>query len=330
MPFTLVAAGDLTHAGADVLVGDAAVVAMPSSVTKGRTIRVAVPAWGGSRDEQEALRTAYDDALAQAAAAGAQSVALLLLGVDAGASAEDSLAAAHGSVRGFLEAHEDVDVILGVPDRRLLPSRAEVQAFLDQVEEPPAPAAASYSGMPSREERSRTRFGRLRKLVARDRKVREEPCDLDMYPRMAADCFCAPAAAGAVPVFAQECEPDLGDLLRNLDAGFSDTLMTLIDARGLTDAQVYKRANMSRQLFSRIRSNADYAPSKRTVLALAVALELSLDETRDLLARAGFALSRSCRFDVIMEYFIGRGIYDVFTINETLFAFDQPLLGGRG
>ena len=87
---------------------------------------------------------------------------------------------------------------------------------------------------------------------------------------------------------------------------------------------------MSRQLFSKIRSNASYVPTKRTVLALAVALELDLDQTRDLLARAGYALSRSNRFDVIMEYLISRGVYDVFTINETLFQFDQPLLGGRG
>jgi transcriptional regulator with XRE-family HTH domain len=118
----------------------------------------------------------------------------------------------------------------------------------------------------------------------------------------------------------------LEDLLNRLDAPFSTTLLTLIDARGLTDAQVYKRANMSRQLFSKIRSDASYRPTKKTVLALAIALGLSLDETRDLLARAGFALSHASKSDVIVEYFIRRQDYDIFRINEALYAFDQPIL----
>ena len=120
--------------------------------------------------------------------------------------------------------------------------------------------------------------------------------------------------------------PDLGTLLANMDDSFSTMLMRLIDARGLTDAQVYKRANISRQHFSKMR-NPGYRPTKKTVVALAVALELSLDDARDLLSRAGFALSHSSKFDIIVEYFIRRGDYDIFAINETLFAYDQPLLG---
>ena len=112
----------------------------------------------------------------------------------------------------------------------------------------------------------------------------------------------------------------------NRDAPFSTTLLALIDARGLDDVQVYKRANMSRQLFSKIRSDANYRPTKRTVLALAIALELSLDETADLLRRAGFALSASNKADVIVQYFIGRGGCDIYDVNEALYAFDQPLL----
>lgn len=119
---------------------------------------------------------------------------------------------------------------------------------------------------------------------------------------------------------------DLGDLLANMDASFSEMLLQLIDARGLTDAQVYKRANITRQHFAKIRKPG-YRPTKKTVLALAVALRLSLAETNELLARAGYALSHSNKFDIIVEYFIVSGNYDMFAINESLFAYDQPLLG---
>ncbi len=116
-------------------------------------------------------------------------------------------------------------------------------------------------------------------------------------------------------------------LLKNLDAGFSETLLQLIDRTGKKDSEIYKKANVDRKLFSKIRNNMNYRPSKTTALAFAFALELDFDETMDFISRAGFALSHSSKFDVIVEYFLINRNYDIFELNEVLFAFDQPLIG---
>ena len=150
----------------------------------------------------------------------------------------------------------------------------------------------------------------------------EEPVAFRAAPRMKGK-----AAAPSMPQMAYgAANQSLSDALKTLDESFADMLFRKIDERGMTDAQCHKKAQIDRKLFSKIRGNRLYKPSRQTAVALAVALELSLDETRELLMKAGYALSHSNRFDIIIEFFITRGNYDRFAINEALYEFDQQLI----
>ena len=137
---------------------------------------------------------------------------------------------------------------------------------------------------------------------------------------------CAPMAAQSVTGRAP-ARQSLGEWLKKADAGFSETLLKHIDQSGKKDSEIYSRANLSRQHFSKIRNNPGYRPTKPTALALAIALELDLEQTRDLIGRAGYALTNSSKFDLIVMYFIEQRHYDLNDINEALYEYDQSLLG---
>ena len=251
------------------------------------------PVWnGGMCGEREQLASCYRTSLALAKEHGCETVAFPLISSGIfGYPKDQALRVAVDTISEFL-AENDMTVYIVIFDRAAYQIGnklfADIAAYIDD----------HYADTHTNLRRERAR----RKDVAGS--------------RMLTACEDAPMAASG-----------LDEALAHLDTGFSETLLKLIDRSGKKDAEVYKKANVDRKLFSKIRNNPDYKPSKPTAVAFAIALELNLDETRDLIARAGYALGPSSKFDVIIEYFITRRDYDIFRINEALFAFDQSLLG---
>ena len=255
--------------------------------------------WNAEQNE-EYLRAAYTNSLKRAVESDCESVAFPLISSGIyGYPKDEALRVATSAIRDFI-SENDIDVSLVVFDKA---------AF--EVSEELLGAVASYIDEHYVEEHRISR----RELLD----VERDAIDGAAAPEMLSEAMFAPSMTKP---------SSLDDIVGNLDEPFSATLLRLIDASGKKDSEIYNRANIDRRLFSKIRSNPHYAPSKPTVIAFAVALELTLDQTEDLLERAGFALSHSRKFDVIVEFFISNGKHDIYEINEVLFSYDQALLGG--
>ena len=265
------------------------------------------PVWnGGQYGEKEKLVSCYRASLTLAKEHKCETVAFPLISSGIyGYPKDQALRVAVDTIGEFL-MENDMTVYIVIFDRAAYQISGELFADIAEYIDDHYVDAHTDS--------CRERLRRLNRLESKASKV----CEDAALGFMAAPC---------APMSMSVTSGSLDNVLGELDAGFSETLLKLIDRTGKKDSEIYKKANVDRKLFSKIRNNPDYKPSKATAIAFAIALELDLEETRDFIARAGFALSRSSKFDVIIEYFIKQKNYDVFAINEALFAFDQSLLG---
>ena len=223
--------------------------------------------------------------------------------------------------------------------------RRAAKAAMPPQAQPMAQSGAMSGSRPAEQSKPRKRKGLFQRLSSLGKKeanaalpeasevsYNDRVEDLSIHSVPAAGNTAQPTASEEFNelyslMLAKDDSPSLPDRMAHLGDTFQERLLHLIDEQDLTDPEVYKKANLDRKLFSKIRSNAEYRPKKTTVLALAIALELDLAQTKDLLARAGFAFSPSSKFDLIVQYCFEKRIYDIFEVNALLFQYDQPLLG---
>ena len=260
-------------------------------------IHAAGPIWrGGGQQEARLLADTYRNSLLLAKDSGCESISFPLISSGIyGYPREEALKVAVDTIREFLNGN-DMEVYLVVFDRQAVALGEKLDTELRHY-------INTYF-----EENSRSqRF--VQEIRERDIPL---PTRAFSHP--------APQASASTP-------GNLEDMLDNMGETFTEMLLRIIDEKGFTDVEVYKRANMDRKLFSKIRKQKNYHPGKQTVLALAVALRLSLPEASELLSQAGYAFSNSQKSDVIIRYFLEKGDYDIFTINEALFCYEQQLLG---
>lgn len=271
------------------------------------------PRWlGGKRGERDQLISCYRTSLALAKENRCETIAFPLISSGIyGYPKDQALRIAIDTISEFL-LENDMIVYLVIFDKKAYQISeklfADIAAYIDDnyVDE----HTDDYS-----ERMRRMNAFRAKESVYESSACEETDDEIDLL------------TAATPMAVAVEKPMSLDDALSQIDESFSEMLLRKIDESGMTDAECYKKANIDRKLFSKIRSDKMYKPSKPTAIAFALALELSLDETKDMLMKAGFALSHSNKFDIIIEFFISRGNYNVFEINEALFAFDQSLIG---
>ena len=259
----------------------------------------------GKHGEKALLESCYRESLALAKAHGCESVAFPLISSGVyGYPKDQALKVAIDVISDFLLENE-MTVYIVIFDKAAYKISeklfSDIAAYIDD----------NYVDEHTDYGRERNRISAMPPMAQRTRRKKSAIDSFEI-------CDCKAMLA----------EDDLNAKLKQIDESFSQMLLRKIDEKGMTDAECYKKANIDRKLFSKIRSDINYKPSKPTALAFAISLELSLDETEDMLRKAGFALSHSNKFDIIIEYCILNGIYDIDTVNQTLFDFDQPLLGG--
>lgn len=265
---------------------------------------------GGTHGEEALLRSCYTASLKLAKEYGCQSVAFPLLSSGAfGYPKDQALKVAVDAIADFL-MNNDMTVSIVVFDAHSFQIGEKlftgIRQYIDDVY---ADAHTMRRSAPSRQMPPPSLF------------ADSVPCQSAMQQ------VPLPSAMQPMPQKHAPSPMELSKALSTLDEGFAQALLRLIDERGMTDVECYKRANIDRKLFSKIRSDPQYRPSKPTVLAFAIALKLPLEQAKELLGKAGFALSHSSKFDIIVEYCILHGIFDVHQVNEALFKFDQSLLG---